>query len=196
LALGGRVQRPAGGENVGANRWSSDHPEPGRAAEVQRSVRFPPGLQPRPEEFGLSCRAPCGVRNPEFADDLGFSASTGFAFHRRCYWMRDGPAEPGTRWAMQKFKRLPGNPTRAWRWQDAPRKRQPTLFLHRYLPASPRLTPTPDHGSRLSGDCHVRFGESGTEVPSRYSPGLDFRAAHHGGAVPQRRRWLSCRTPR
>ena len=45
------------------------------------------------------------------------------------------------RWAMQKFKRLRGRPTRAWRWLDVVRRRQPTLFAHWYLlPSTPRRT--------------------------------------------------------
>ena len=45
------------------------------------------------------------------------------------------------RWAMQKFKRLRGRPTRAWRWLDNARRRQPTLFAHWYLlPTTPRRT--------------------------------------------------------
>ena len=37
------------------------------------------------------------------------------------------------RWAMQKFKRLRGRPTRARQWLDTVRRRQPTLFAHWYL---------------------------------------------------------------
>ena len=45
------------------------------------------------------------------------------------------------RWAMQKFKRLRGRPTRAWRWLDTVRRRQPTLFAHWYLlPSTPGRT--------------------------------------------------------
>jgi len=45
------------------------------------------------------------------------------------------------RWALQKFKRLRGRPTRAWRWLDTVRRRQPTLFAHWYLlPSTPRRT--------------------------------------------------------
>jgi len=45
------------------------------------------------------------------------------------------------RWALQKFKRLRGRPTRAWRWRDTVRRRQPTLFAHWYLlPSTPRRT--------------------------------------------------------
>ena len=45
------------------------------------------------------------------------------------------------RWAMQKFKRLRGQPTKAWRWLDAARQREPQLFAHWHLVAStPRRT--------------------------------------------------------
>ena len=42
------------------------------------------------------------------------------------------------RWAMQKYKRLRGQPTKAWRWLDAARQREPQLFAHWHL-----LAPTP-----------------------------------------------------
>lgn len=39
------------------------------------------------------------------------------------------------RWAMQKFKRLRGQPVKAWAWLDAVRQHQPGLFAHwRMLP--------------------------------------------------------------
>ena len=40
------------------------------------------------------------------------------------------------RWAMQKFKRLRGQPTKAQRWLDAARQREPQLFAHWHLLAS------------------------------------------------------------
>ena len=40
------------------------------------------------------------------------------------------------RWAMQKFKRLRGQPTKAWKWLDAVRQREPQLFAHWHLLAS------------------------------------------------------------
>jgi len=45
------------------------------------------------------------------------------------------------RWAMQKFKRLRGNPTRAWEWVDAVRQHQPDLFAHWHM--LPRTTSRP-----------------------------------------------------
>jgi len=37
------------------------------------------------------------------------------------------------RWAMHKFKRLRGKPSRAWDWLAAARQRQPKLFAHWHL---------------------------------------------------------------
>jgi RNA-directed DNA polymerase len=37
------------------------------------------------------------------------------------------------RWAMQKFKRLRGKPTKAWAWLDAVRQHQPRLFAHWHM---------------------------------------------------------------
>jgi RNA-directed DNA polymerase len=37
------------------------------------------------------------------------------------------------RWAMQKFKRLRGNPAKAWAWLDAVRQHQPRLFAHWHM---------------------------------------------------------------
>ncbi len=34
------------------------------------------------------------------------------------------------RWAMQKFKRLRRNPSKAWAWLNAVKQREPTLFAH------------------------------------------------------------------
>jgi RNA-directed DNA polymerase len=45
------------------------------------------------------------------------------------------------RWAMQKFKRLRGNPARAWEWVDAVRQHQPHLFAHWHM--LPRTTSRP-----------------------------------------------------
>ena len=45
------------------------------------------------------------------------------------------------RWAMQKFKRLRGNPTRAWEWVDVVRQHQPDLFAHWHM--LPRTTSRP-----------------------------------------------------
>ena len=37
------------------------------------------------------------------------------------------------RWAMQKYKRLRGQPTKAWDWLDAVRQHQPGLFAHWHM---------------------------------------------------------------
>jgi RNA-directed DNA polymerase len=37
------------------------------------------------------------------------------------------------RWAMQKFRRLRGKPTKAWAWLDAVRQHQPRLFAHWHM---------------------------------------------------------------
>ncbi|MGH9152459.1 MAG: group II intron maturase-specific domain-containing protein [Acidimicrobiales bacterium] len=37
------------------------------------------------------------------------------------------------RWAMHKFNRLRGKPSRAWDWLAAARQRQPKLFAHWHL---------------------------------------------------------------
>lgn len=37
------------------------------------------------------------------------------------------------RWAMHRFKRLRGRPTRAWAWLKAVRQRAPRLFAHWHL---------------------------------------------------------------
>ena len=42
------------------------------------------------------------------------------------------------RWAMQKFKRLRGKPSRAWEWLAEQRQRTPKMFAHWQLA---RLTP-------------------------------------------------------
>ncbi len=45
------------------------------------------------------------------------------------------------RWAMQKFKRLRGQPTRAWAWLDAVRQHHPGLLAHWHM--LPRTTSRP-----------------------------------------------------
>ena len=60
------------------------------------------------------------------------------------------------RWAMQKFKRLRGKIAKASAWLDTVRRHLPRLFAHWHLLAPPRSA----CGSRMTGDCHVRFCES------------------------------------
>ena len=45
------------------------------------------------------------------------------------------------RWAMQKFKRLRGQPTKAWAWLDAVRQHHPGLFAHWHM--LPRIDSRP-----------------------------------------------------
>ena len=45
------------------------------------------------------------------------------------------------RWAMQKFKRLRGRPTKAWAWLDAVRQHQPCRLAHWHM--LPRTTSRP-----------------------------------------------------
>ncbi len=45
------------------------------------------------------------------------------------------------RWAMQKFKRLRGQPGKAWAWLRAVRQHQPRLFAHWYLLARTHSRP-------------------------------------------------------
>lgn len=45
------------------------------------------------------------------------------------------------RWAMQKFKRLRGKPTKAWVWLNAVRQHQPGLFAHWHMVPHPNSRP-------------------------------------------------------
>ena len=47
------------------------------------------------------------------------------------------------RWALRKFKRLRGQPTKAWAWLDAVRQHHPGLFAHWHM--------LPSTNSRLVG---------------------------------------------
>ena len=77
---------------------------------------------------------------------------------------------------MQKFKRLRGQPTKAWKWLDAARQREPQLFAHWHLLAS---DPTPNcrepYDGRLS---RTVLREREGEVPSRHSPGRHWADLH------------------
>ncbi|MCA1681438.1 MAG: group II intron reverse transcriptase/maturase, partial [Actinobacteria bacterium] len=58
------------------------------------------------------------------------------------------------RWAMRKYKRLRRRPARARRFLAEVYRREPDLFAHWRIGARPdRL----GDGSRMTGDCHVRF---------------------------------------
>ena len=45
------------------------------------------------------------------------------------------------RWAMQKFKRLRGQPTKAWVWLNAVRQHRPGLFAHWHMVPHPNSRP-------------------------------------------------------
>lgn len=45
------------------------------------------------------------------------------------------------RWAMHKFNRLKGKPTRAWAWLNAVIQREPRLFAHWWLVSTPSGRP-------------------------------------------------------
>ena len=56
------------------------------------------------------------------------------AFYRSTlYFLARRIDEHLVRWAMQKFKRLRGQPTTAWAWLDAVRQHQPNLFAHWHM---------------------------------------------------------------
>jgi len=56
------------------------------------------------------------------------------AFYRsKLYSLAKRIDEHLVRWAMQKYKRLRGQPTRAWAWLDAVRQHQPRLFAHWHM---------------------------------------------------------------
>jgi RNA-directed DNA polymerase len=59
-------------------------------------------------------------------------------YRSRLYSLARRIDEHLVRWAMQKFKRLRGNLTRAWEWLHAEQRRRPLLFAHWYLLASPQ----------------------------------------------------------
>ena len=83
------------------------------------------------------------------------------------------------RWAMQKFKRLRGRPTRAWTWLDAVRRRQPTPL--RPL-APPRLHPSAGLWEPYDGrPSRTVLREREGEVPSRHSPGTRRASAPNSG---------------
>ena len=94
--------------------------------------------------------SPDGARNPWSAPTTELWAPTRIrgwfnyygAFYRsELYAIAARIDEHLVRWAMQKFKRLRGQPTKAWKWLDAARQREPQLFAHWHLlAATPRRT--------------------------------------------------------
>ena len=87
-------------------------------------------------------------RSPRWHRLLGNRRNTGLRTYRRSTPPRQSPTLHGAfyrselfsfvqridkhlvRWAMHKFKRLRGKPSRAWDWLRAIRTRQPDLFAH------------------------------------------------------------------
>jgi RNA-directed DNA polymerase len=64
------------------------------------------------------------------------------AFYRsELYFLAQRINEHLVRWAMRKFKRLTGRPTRAWAWLNAISRREPRLFAHWWLVSSPNGRP-------------------------------------------------------
>ncbi len=64
------------------------------------------------------------------------------AFYRsELYSLEKRINEHLVRWAMHKFKRLRGKPTKAWAWLDAVRQQRPRLFAHWHM--LPRTTSRP-----------------------------------------------------
>ena len=71
------------------------------------------------------------------------------------------------RWAMQKFKRLRGNPTRAWEWVDAVRRHHPTSSPTGTCSRTPPVDlwgPDDERSSRPV------LREREGAIPSRHSP--------------------------
>jgi RNA-directed DNA polymerase len=68
--------------------------------------------------------------NPQTRGWIGYYG----AFYRsELYYLAARIDDYLVRWAMHKFKRLRGKPTRAWAWLNAVRQRQPRLFAHWHL---------------------------------------------------------------
>jgi len=64
------------------------------------------------------------------------------AFYRsELYFLARRINEHLVRWAMRKFKRLKNRPVRAWAWLNAVIQREPRLFAHWWLIASPKGRP-------------------------------------------------------
>ena len=122
------------------------------------------GLAPQPSQ----CNGPCRTRPGHHAQIRGWFNYYGAFYRSELYAIAARIDEHLVRWAMQKFKRLRGQPTKAWRWLDAARQREPQLSPT----GTPRLNPTPDCGSRMTGDCHVTVLR---EREGRFPP-----ATHHG----------------
>ena len=91
------------------------------------------GLAPQPSQRNGPRRTRRGRQRP--GSEAG-STTTGPSTACELYAIAARIDEHLVRWAMQKFKRLRGQPTKAWRWLDAARQREPQLFAHWHLLAS------------------------------------------------------------
>jgi hypothetical protein len=54
----------------------------------------------------------------------------GVFYRSKLYFLARRIDQHLVRWAMHKFKRLRGRPTRAWAWLNAVKQREPRLFAH------------------------------------------------------------------
>ena len=84
----------------------------------------------------LNCRS--GTDLTSIAEDInpqarGWIGYYGAFYRSELYSLAARIDDYLVRWAMHKFKRLRGKPTRAWAWLNAVRQRQPRLFAHWHL---------------------------------------------------------------
>ena len=71
-----------------------------------------------------------GAINPQVRGWINYY---GVFYHSELFSLMRRIDEHLVRWAMHKFKRLRGKPSRAWDWLAAARQRQPKLFAHWHL---------------------------------------------------------------
>ena len=121
----------------------------GRRARGRRGffVSFSPAVSPKAKQaigeqirdWHLNRRSAtdlAGLARPSTPRSGAGSTTTGPSTACELYAIAARIDEHLVRWAMQKFKRLRGQPTKAWRWLDAARQREPQLFAHWHLLAS------------------------------------------------------------
>ena len=107
----------------------TSHEPQGEAGDRQTDQ----GLAPQPSQ----CNGPRRTRRgPSTPRSEAGSTTTGPSTACELYAIAARIDEHLVRWAMQKFKRLRGQPTKAWRWLDVARQREPQLFAHWHLVAS------------------------------------------------------------
>ena len=80
------------------------------------------------------------------------------------------------RWAMRKYKRLKRRRKRAW---ELPGRRVRTR-AGAFRPLAVDANQRPDGGSRMTGDCHVRFCESRGAQSPRPLTKRKVKKRHHG----------------